>query len=192
MDLATPAQVLRDARERTSREKRANVLAVIDEMTTRNEPITFTGVARAASVSNWLVYAPGVREHIERARQRQQTQPRLDRETARTANTAGLKTDLAIARTEVARLRTERDQLKATVQRQLGQQLDQYAATDLITRVDELTDQNKILINELAASRRANADLEKQLADVQDDLAAARTSLRRMIREESHRLPDAQ
>ncbi|WP_406279309.1 DUF6262 family protein [Nocardia sp. NBC_00881] len=182
----TPAQVLRDTRERTSREKRAKVLAVIDEMTTRNEPITFTGVARAASVSNWLVYAPGVREHIERARQRQQAQPHLDRETGRTANTAGLKTDLAIARAEVARLRTERDQLKATIQRQLGQQLDQYAATDLITRVDELTAQNKTLIEELAAGRRANADLENQLTEAQDDLTAARASLRRMIREESH------
>ncbi|WP_280426307.1 DUF6262 family protein [Nocardia carnea] len=185
----TPAQVLRNAREQSSREKRGKVLAIVDEMAARDDLITFTGVARAAGVSTWLVYAPGVREHIEQARQRQQARPRHDRESGRSADSAGLKTDLAIARAEITRLRTERDQLKTTVQRQLGQQLDQLAATDLVTRVEELTEQNKALTEQLAGMQRSNASLQDQLAEANDDLAAARKSLRRMIREENQPPP---
>ncbi|MEV3961525.1 hypothetical protein AB0M34_11595 [Nocardia sp. NPDC050193] len=153
-------------------------------MAVHDHLITFTGVARAAGVSNWLVYAPGVREHIEHAR-RQQAQPRHDRESGRSDAPLGLKTDLAVARAEIARLRTERDQLNATVRRQLGQQLDQLASADLITRVEELTEQNKALTEHLARAQRGNAGLQDQLAEASDDLAAARKSLRRMIREEN-------
>jgi hypothetical protein len=45
----------------------------VDEMKSRGDPITFLGVAKAARVSNWLVYAEGVREHIEAARKSQTT-----------------------------------------------------------------------------------------------------------------------
>jgi len=37
-------------------------------MKAEDEPITLLGVAKSAGVSNWLVYAEGVREHIEAAR----------------------------------------------------------------------------------------------------------------------------
>ncbi|MFD0443921.1 hypothetical protein ACFQ10_17980 [Streptomyces indonesiensis] len=67
----TPADVLREARKQDSLAKRTRVLAVVDEMKAKGEPITFLGVAKAAGVSNWLVYAEGVREHIEAARKSQ-------------------------------------------------------------------------------------------------------------------------
>ncbi|MFE9687409.1 hypothetical protein [Streptomyces sp. NPDC006285] len=67
----TPAQVLREARQKESRDKRAQVLSVVEQPVTDDEPVTFTGVARATNVSHWLVYAEGVREHIEAARRRQ-------------------------------------------------------------------------------------------------------------------------
>ncbi|PKV78321.1 DUF6262 family protein [Nocardia fluminea] len=185
----TPAQVLQEARERGSRDKRSRVLAVVDDMITRNHQITFAGVARAAAVSNWLVYAPGIREHIDQARARQQARPRHDRESGATASPEGLRTDLALARAEIVRLRAERDQLKATVQRQLGQQLDQLHTTDLITRIDELTEQNKTLATALETTKRTNTTLQEQLTETQDDLAAARTSLRRMIKGENRTSP---
>jgi hypothetical protein len=47
---------------------------------TKGQPITFLGVAGAAGVSNWLVYAKGVREHIETARKGQQGLRRRERE----------------------------------------------------------------------------------------------------------------
>jgi hypothetical protein len=37
-------------------------------MTRHGQPITFAAVARHAGVSNWLAYAPGIREAIAHAR----------------------------------------------------------------------------------------------------------------------------
>ncbi len=60
-----PADVLREARKQDSLAKRMRVLAVVDDMKANGDPMTFLAVARKAGVSNWLVYAEGVREHIE-------------------------------------------------------------------------------------------------------------------------------
>ena len=98
-----------------------------------------------------------------------------------------MQTDLALAREEVKALRGERDQLKAALRRQLGQQVDQIPTTDLITRVNELTSQNTRLSEALTAAQTAKQQLEAELAEAQDDLAAARSSLRQMIRAESQR-----
>ncbi|WP_330335350.1 hypothetical protein [Streptomyces sp. NBC_00536] len=65
-------------------------------------------------------------------------------------------------------------------------QLDQVAVGDLVTRVNELTTQNQRLSDGLAAAKHATAELEAQLTEAQDDLAAARGSLRKMIRAENH------
>ncbi|MEV4847027.1 hypothetical protein AB0K20_27870 [Micromonospora matsumotoense] len=70
--------VLREARRLDSLTKRQRVLTVIQEMEAAREPITFAAVARTAHVSTWLVYAEGVREHIEAAIERQAFQPAAD------------------------------------------------------------------------------------------------------------------
>lgn len=63
----TPAQVLREARRRDSRTKRARVLDAVQEMARHGDRITFAAVARAANLSTWLTCADGVHEHIESA-----------------------------------------------------------------------------------------------------------------------------
>ncbi|WP_406341291.1 DUF6262 family protein [Streptomyces sp. NBC_01578] len=130
----TPAEVLAESRRRDSRLKRAKVLETIEEMTGRGDPVTFAAVAKAARVSNWLVYAGGVREHIEAARSQQAARDLRNRTTGTSASTTGLKTDLALARQEITSLRTDRDKLTDALRRQLGQQLDQAPSQDLITR----------------------------------------------------------
>ena len=69
------------------------------------------------------------------------------------------------------RLRDEVKRLKAAVRRNLGQQLDQFGAADLGTRVDELTTCNEQLQNELETAQALIADLTGQLNQVDDDLA---------------------
>ncbi|MGW3983560.1 DUF6262 family protein [Streptomyces mirabilis] len=178
----TPAEVLAESRRRDSRLKRAKVLETVEEMTGRGDPVTFAAVAKAARVSNWLVYAEGVREHIEAARGQQAARDRRSPSTGTGASTTGLKTDLALARQEITSLRTERDKLTDALRRQLGQQLDQAPSQDLITRISELTKQNQQLITERDTLERTNTALEGQLAEAEEDLAAARTSLRQMMR----------
>ncbi|MFL6119355.1 hypothetical protein, partial [Actinophytocola sp.] len=68
-------ELLRAARRQDSLTKRQRVLTALERMERDREPVTFATVARAANVSTWLVYADGVREHIDAARQRQATQP---------------------------------------------------------------------------------------------------------------------
>ncbi|MFJ9822538.1 hypothetical protein ACIRU3_46535 [Streptomyces sp. NPDC101151] len=147
--------------------------------------MTFAAVARTAGVSNWLVYADGVREHIDKARAQQASSPARDRQPGGTASTASLRTDLELSRTEIRTLREERDKLKAALQRSLGQQLDQAATKDLVARIDELTSHNHELSTQLQQVRQDNTQLSRRLEEAEDDLAAARTSLRRMIRDES-------
>jgi hypothetical protein len=123
----TPADVLREARKNDSLAKRSRVLAVLDEMKAKDEPVTFLGVARAARVSNWLVYAEGVREHIEAARKGQAGRTAREQRAGTTAGPASLATDLEITRAELRRTRDERDRLKAKVQRGLGHQVTRPA-----------------------------------------------------------------
>ncbi|MFD9116784.1 DUF6262 family protein [Streptomyces bottropensis] len=180
-----PSEVLADARRKDSREKRAKVLAVVEEMIARGDAVTFASVAKTAGVSNWLVYAEGVREHIETARKQQAGKGRRDRQEGLSPSVASLRTDLELSRQEVTALRGERDRLKAALQRQLGQQLDQIGSADLIARVEELTRQNEELVSELGDLRLVKSELEAKVEELEDDLAAVRSSLRRMIRTEN-------
>ncbi len=147
--------------------------------------MTFAAVAGQARVSNWLVYAEGVREHVDQARARQAIQPQRDQQAGRAASPASLLADLEYYRTQNRALRSERDTLKAALQRSLGHQPDQ-----LSTRIDELTALAKQLTAERDHSRQDKTALEQRLKDTEDDLAAARTSLRRMIRAEDSGGPD--
>jgi Family of unknown function (DUF6262) len=175
-------QVLREARRRDSLTKRQRVLAALQEMEQRREPVTFAAVARHARVSTWLVYAEGVREHIQAAIKRQAAQPVTDHRAGLAPSAASLRTDLELARQEISDLRADRDKLRDAIRRQLGQQLDAITAKDLTTRIGELTRHNQQLAGQAAADSQA---LRARIAELEADLAAARTSLRRMIRDEN-------
>lgn len=171
------------ARRRDSEAKRARVLATIERMLSVGTPITVAAVARQAKVSTWLIYAPGLREAITDARNQQHGQHLA--EHARDPGEPGLRTDLALARAKITRLRAERDQQHQQMQLALGTRLDDIAKADLVARVDELTRHNTELTATAAQLRADNQALQTRVHELEDDLAAARTSLRRMIRTEN-------
>ncbi|MGW3926491.1 DUF6262 family protein [Streptomyces microflavus] len=181
----TPAQVLLESRRRDSQQKRARVLSTVNAMKARGEAITFLGVARAAGVSNWLVYAAGVREHIEEARKGQVRTKAREKTSGSQASTASLATDLQLARAELATVREERDRLKEAVQRHLGQQLHQAGAKELAARVNELQEVKKDLEKRLADSEAGRQGLREALQEAQDDLIVARGAMRSMMREQN-------
>ncbi|OIV39504.1 hypothetical protein BIV57_00265 [Mangrovactinospora gilvigrisea] len=148
------------------------------------ERITFSAVARKAGVSTWLTYRPGIREYIDDARLRQQTALRPHtRSGGPTAAT--LRTDLEHARTTITALRAERDELRTALRHQLGRQLDEASRPDLTVRVDDLTARNQQLADQLKQATEHNTALEARVRALEEDLTAARTSLRRMIRTEN-------
>lgn len=180
-----PADVLREARKKDSLAKRTRVLAVIDEMKARDEPITFLGVARAARVSNWLVYADGVREHVEAARKGQAGRQARSQRAGTTASAASLATDLEITRAELRRTRDERDRLKAKVQRGLGHQVTQAGTAELANRIRDLTSRIGQQDAELAQARAEITGLTTERDAALDEIAGLRAALRQMTRQQN-------
>ncbi|MGW0574941.1 DUF6262 family protein [Streptomyces sp. NPDC002920] len=178
----TPGDVLRDSRKKDSQSKRAKVLAAVDAMKAKGEPVTFLAVARTAGVSRWLVYAEGVREHIEAAMKSQTKAERRTKQTGRDASAASLATDLALVREENRALREERDRLKKAVQRSLGAQLDQAGTRELTQRVNELLAAVEQITLERDGIRAERDDLKRRLTETEDDLTAAREAGKEMFK----------
>lgn len=70
--------------------------------------------------------------------------------------------------------------LRDGIRRQLGQQLDAISAKDLTTRIGELTRHNQQLADQAGHAAADSQALRARVAELEADLAAARTSLRRM------------
>ncbi|MET8102254.1 DUF6262 family protein [Streptomyces sp. NPDC005236] len=175
---------LAQARRRDSLDKRQRTLTALATLEQQGHKITFTAVARAAGVSTWLTYTAGIREHIENAQNRQQQSAPSPPNTPHTSP-ATLRTELELARQEIHSLRQDNERLRSVVQQQLGRQLDALGTQHLDGRVDELTQANQLLDDRLQHALNDNRSLHARVAELEADLAAARTSLRRMIRAEN-------
>jgi hypothetical protein len=179
---------LKAARAKDSNDKRRRVLQTLNTMETAGQPITAAAVAAAAGVSTWLVYAEGIREHIDAARQRQAT----DGDPPAAAGThtsqqpvtaAGLRTDLAVARHEIHRLRTDLDKLRGRLRLQLGAEIEQPDRAELIARVAALEAASLQFLAERDARATEADTAQRRVEQLEDDLTAARESLRRVIRD---------
>jgi hypothetical protein len=195
MTTTSPAQArsaaLKAARAKDSQDKRRRVLAAIEALEATGASITFPAVAKAAGVSTWLVYTEGIREHVEAARRRQADRsvgaasPGPALPDKQRATPASLRTDLAIAREEIRRLRAEHDKLRKRLRLHLGAEIEGPDRAELIARVADLEAVNRQLVAERDA-RAAEADSTRRRVDeLQDDLTAVRESLRRVIRAEN-------
>ena len=96
---------------------------------------------------------------------------------------AGLRTDLALARDEIRRLRAEHDQLRHRLRLQLGAEIDGPDRADLITRVAELESLTRQLLAERDARTTETDHAQRRIHELEDDLTAARESLRRVIKD---------
>ncbi|MGW2214033.1 DUF6262 family protein [Nonomuraea sp. NPDC001684] len=179
----TPGDVLREVRRKDSQVKRGKVLATLEELKAGGEPITFRAVAAAAGVSVSLVYSPGVREHIETAIVGQAKAARRATASGTSASAASLTCDLELARAHIKQLRAERDKLKAAVQRGLGTALASAGSRELTERIDELLAQVERLAGERDAALAENARLKPLLTETEDNLTAARTALKDLMKE---------
>ena len=178
---------LKAARTKDSNDKRRRVLQTINTMQTAGQPITAAAVANAAGVSTWLVYADGIREHLDAARQRQASDGDPPAATGthtgrQPVTAAGLRTDLAVARHEIHRLRTDLDKLRGRLRLQLGAEIEQPDRAELIARVAALEAANRQFLAERDASAAQAETAQRRAEQLEDELTAARESLRRVIR----------
>jgi chromosome segregation ATPase len=177
---------LRAARAKDSTGKRRRALEAIETLEAAGTPVTAPAVAKAAGVSRWLVYTEGLREHLDAARHRQahpaSRAARMACEQALPAP-ASLRTDLALARDEIRRLRAERDKLRGRLRLQLGAEIDGPDPAELITRVADLESLTRQLLAERDARATEANHAQRRVRELEDDLTAARESLRRVIKQ---------
>lgn len=176
------------ARARDSQHKRDRALAAVTSLEAAGAPVTPAAVAAAAGVSTWLVYADGVREHIQAARQRQAGHPAGQPAAAIPAGGEpvtrdSLRTDLGIAREQLRQLRGERDKLLARLRLQLGAEIDGPERADLITRISQLEEATRRLAAERDARAAEASHAQHRITELEDELTAARDSPRRVIRQ---------
>jgi flagellar biosynthesis chaperone FliJ len=178
------AAALKAARAKDSERKRRRALAALEALEASGASITFTAVAKAAGVSTWLVYAEGIREHIDAARHRQAhgAAPAPTPSAKCTTTSDSLRTDLALAQEQIKTLRAERDKLQQRLRLQLGAELEAPDRAHLTARVADLEAINRQLVAERDA-RTTEADTAKsRVGELEDELSAARESLRRVIK----------
>lgn len=174
------------ARAKDSQDKRDRALAAIASLETAGAPVTPAAVAAAAGVSTWLVYADGVREHVQAARQRQGCNA-PDRPAAVPARRepvtlASLRTDLGVAREQVRQLRAERGKLLGRLRLQLGAEIEGPERAELITRISQLEEATRKLAAERDARATEASHAQHRITELEDELTAARESLRRAMR----------
>jgi len=185
----TRTQAMVAARAKASHDKRQRVLAAVQALESAGTPVTATAVAATARVSAWLVYADGVREHVLAARHRQAERgepspgPAARPTPAEPASQQSLRTDLAIARNEIRRLRAERDKLLGRLRLQLGAEIEGPDRAELITRVATLENTARRLAAERDARAAEASHAQQRIGELEDELTAARESLRRVIRQ---------
>ena len=173
------------ARAEDSRRKREAALGALEALERAGSPVTFASVANVAGVSRWLLYSQPLRGQVEAARRRQcehGATAALPPAAERTS-TASWRTDLMVARDEIRRLRSERDELVQRLRLHLGAEIEGPEMAQLLARVADLERANLQLVAERDA-RAVEANAAKSKADaLEDDLSAARESLRRVIRD---------
>lgn len=180
--------VLRRAREKASKDKRARALVAIEALEAQGAPISFAAVAAAAGVSRSLVYSQGVRDRVEAARARQNESGRpatAVRSDKHPVTHESLRTDLAIAREEIRRLRAAETALTARLRLQLGAEIEAPERAKLVSRVADLEAANRQLVAERDARTLETVAVGRRITELEDELSAARESLRRVIREQN-------
>jgi hypothetical protein len=188
MTTTSRTQAMLAARTKDSNNKRQRALAAVRTLEAAGTPVTVTAVAAAAGVSTWLVYADGVREQLEAARRRQagsdtSPDPAPPPACGEPVTQASLRTDLAVARNEIRRLRAERDKLRGRLRLHLGAEIEGPDRAELINRVATLESASRQLAAERDARAAEASQAQRRIRELEDELTAARESLRRVIRQ---------
>ena len=182
------AQAMLAARAKASQDKRRRALAAVHALEAAGTPVTATAVATAAGVSTWLAYADGIRDHLEAARRRQAERepgpgPAAPPGHGEPVSQAGLRTDLAIAQAEIRRLRADNGKLRGRLRLQLGAEIEGPERAELIARIATLEAATRQIAAERDARAAEASHAHHRIRELEDDLTAARESLRRTIRQ---------
>lgn len=180
------------ARQRASRDKRAHTLHALDRLRQSGARISFAAVAREAGVSTWLVYNnPELKHAITDAMKHSARQHDLQpQRTTSPTSQASLRTDLELARNEIAVLRRSERKLRERLQRTLGHEIEQTDRGELVKRIADLEKVVSALRADNIDLTETNTRLTQLTGQQHDDLDTANTLLRRYMKEASRAHPE--
>lgn len=173
------------ARAAQSAAKTRSALEAVAHLQASGRRVTVTEVARRAGVSTWFCYnKAAVKDAIECALAEQAESGALNASEPHSTRVtqSGVETDLALAREEIRQLRKERDSYKQRAQLALGAELDDVSHAELLAAVTQLQNRARHLELEYQAASDRAAAAEQRADELSDELTAARSSLRKMIR----------
>lgn len=174
---------LRQSRAADSEAKRARAIETAQNLHRTGVKVTFARVAREAAVSTWLVYnIEDVRDTIQGLIDQQEangiTEPPA---TPRAATSDSLRTDLALAREEVKRLRAENKKYVDRLRETLGAEAEAASTPELVARVQELETTNATQHQQLVAQETELDSLRRLVEELRDELDGKAEALRRMM-----------
>jgi chromosome segregation ATPase len=160
-----------DGRRDDSMRRRQRVLAVLDRATAEGDQISVSAIAHAAGVDRTFLYRH--RDLLEKIHALQ-ADPVTDKHPGPAVTRASLQADLLAAHERAVRLNTRIQQLEKRLSEALGEQTWRESGLGAPTDVDALH-QRITHLEQLAI------DLQQQLDERDEDLAAARATNRELM-----------
>jgi hypothetical protein len=162
---------MRHGRQADTARRRQRVLAALDQAIAQSTEISVSGIARAAGVDRSFFYRhPDLLERLHAL----DAQPPPDTATGPPVTRASLQADLLAAHERAVRLNTRVQQLEKRLSEALGERA--WRESGLATPADIDALNHKITHLEQQA-----IDLRLQLAERDEDLAAARATNRELM-----------
>jgi chromosome segregation ATPase len=160
-----------DGRRDDSMRRRQRVLAVLDRAAAEADQISASAIARAAGVDRTFLYRH--RDLLEKIHALQ-ADPVTDEHTGPAVTRASLQADLLAAHERTARLDARIRQLEKRLSEALGEQTWRESGLGAPTEIDTLHQR-------ISQLEQHNLDLQQQLDERDEDLAAARAANRELM-----------
>ena len=160
-----------DGRRDDSMRRRQRVLAVLDQAAAAGDPISASAIARAAGVDRTFLYRH--RDLLEKIHALQ-ADPVPDVNSGPAVTHASLRADLLAAHERAARLNTRIHQLEKRLSEALGEHTWRESGLGAPADIDALHQR-------ISQLEQHNLDLQQQLDERDEDLAAARAANRELM-----------
>ena len=160
-----------DGRRDDSMRRRQRVLAALDQAAVAGDQITTSGIARAAGVDRTFLYRH--RDLLEKIHALQ-TDPVTDDHIGPAVTRASLQADLLAAHERAARLGARIHQLEKRLSEALGEHTWRESGLGAPANIDTLH-------QHISQLEQHNLDLQHQLDERDEDLAAARAANRELM-----------
>jgi hypothetical protein len=174
MTTTPPARTaaMRKGRQADSARRRQRVLAALDSAAAGGQEISVSGIARAAAVDRTFLYRH--RDLLEKIHALEAAPPARDAIAGPGVTRASLQADLLAAHERAQRLTARVRQLEKRLSEAIGEQAWRESGLGAPADIDALNQKITYL-------EQKTADLQLQLAERDQDLAAARAASRELM-----------